>query len=325
MTNPHVSTGLKNLFRRRADFVVIGLTGRTGSGCTTAAGLLAQEFTQLKPPEFNGIDPTPEHRKYRIAREYAASHWRPFFGISVSNVILSFLLDANENDLSAFLQRPEHKLKHGQIDQLIAEWKPAAAKWAERRHALSAQASIEDQQGLLNTWQQELAQFFQTVRKGLGPDSNRLLQLVGDNLRKSGNPLSNEQLPEHFYALPERVAALIEVIRAVQQSRHQVTYIVLDALRNPFELLYFRERFSSFYVMAIATENDDREKRLAHLGFSAAQIAEVDKKEYPEKNKPLSGYDAFTSQNIQSCLEKADLYLRNKGAVPPTNNRTLTI
>ena len=167
------------------------------------------------------------------------------------------------------------------------------------------------------------SQFFQTVRKGLGPDSNRLLQFIGDNLRRSGNPLLNELTPENFYVLPGRAATLIEIIRDIQRVEQRPTYIVLDALRNPFEILYFRERFSSFYLIAITTENEDREKRLAHLSFGPAQIAELDKKEYPEKNKPLSGYEAFTSQNIQSCLEKADIHLRNIGSVPPTQQPDL--
>jgi deoxycytidylate deaminase len=324
MSNPHVAVGLKNLFQRRADFVVIGLTGRTGSGCSTAANLLSQEFDFLKATEVINTEPTPEQRKYRIARDYAASHWKPFFNISISNIILSFLLDAEESELKAFLDKSEHKLKPEKTQQLIDEWKPAAAIWNKQKYIIEGTSATNAQkQAFIESWQKDFSQFFQTVRKGLGPDSNRLLQFIGDNLRRSGNPLLNELTPENFYVLPDRAATLIEIIRDIQRAEQRPTYIVLDALRNPFEILYFRERFSSFYLVAVTTENEDREKRLAHLSFGPAQIAELDKKEYPEKNKPLSGYEAFTSQNIQSCLEKADIYLRNIGSVPPTQQPDL--
>jgi deoxycytidylate deaminase len=324
MANPHVATGLNKLFQRRADFVVVGLTGRTGSGCTTAATLLAKAFDELNPPDPTTSTPSPEQRKYRIARQFAANHWRPFFGISVSNVILTFLLDETEDAFRAFLEKPEHKLKPQQVTQLITEWNPAAKAWAQHKQVLtSGKSEAPAQKALLTSWQQDLAQFFKTVRKGLGPEANRMLQTVGDNLRKSGNALSNEQLPTNFYTLPDRVGALIELIRAVQQQQGERTYVVIDALRNPFELLYFRERFASFYVVAIATENEDREKRLSYLGFSPSQISDLDNKEYPENNRLLSGYEAFTSQNIQSCLEKADIYVRNRGAVPPIHQPDL--
>ena len=324
MSNPHVAIGLKNLFQRRADFVVIGLTGRTGSGCSTAANLLSQEFDLLQTTEVAQLPPNPEQRKFRIARDYAASHWRPFFNISVSNVILSFLLDTDETQLTQFLEKSEHKLKSEKISQLIDEWKPASAIWNTKKLIVTGlSSSILEKEDFLKSWQKDFSQFFQTVRKGLGPDSNRLLQFIGDNLRKSGDPLSGDLVPENFYVLPNRVGKLIEIIRDVQRAAQRPTYVVLDALRNPFEILYFREHFSSFYLVAVTTENDDREKRLAHLNFGPAQILELDKKEYPDKNKPLAGYEAFTSQNIQSCLEKADIYLRNIGSVSPTQQPDL--
>jgi deoxycytidylate deaminase len=315
MTNPNVAKGLRKLFQRRASFVLVGLTGRTGSGCSTATSILSQQFAELKLPAPKTEDFSAEDRKYRIARNYAEKNWTPFFGISVSNVILSFLLDAQRSDLEIFLKASGEFNKPGQLESFLSEWKTAVGAWGETSHVLhSPSTNFEEQSKFISVWQEQLSQFFATVKKGLGTTSVKLLQLVGDNLRKSGNPLSDSANPDNFYVLPERVAALANVIRKVQEHKHTPAYVVVDALRNPFEILYFRERFSSFYLIAITTEDADRAHRLAHLGYSPAQISEYDKKEYPEKNKPLSGYDAFTSQNIQSCLEKADIYIRNNGS-----------
>src|SRR5690606_21583624 len=84
-------------------------------------------------------------------------------------------------------------------------------------------------------------------------------------------------------------------------------------------------RFASFYVVAVSTKNEDRERRLTvRLNYSAKQINELDDKEYPERDTPLSGYEAFTSQNIQSCLEKSDIYLTNQGFAPQNQDLDLS-
>ena len=248
----------------------------------------------------------------------------PFFGISISNVILSFLLDVEREALRSLLQTSGAFGKPDAIKTFLTEWNQPAAAWHKSKGTLLSLAANQDELSeFVNTWQTTLTQFFSTVRKGMGPASVKLLQLVGDNLRKSGDPLSSQADPDKFYILPDRVGLLIHAIKTLQTLQGKPTYIVLDALRNPFEILYFRERFASFYLVAITTENSDRERRLAHIGYSSSQIAEYDKKEYPEKSRPLAGYEAFTSQNIQSCLEKADIYIRNIGNTAPQQEPNL--
>jgi deoxycytidylate deaminase len=318
MTNPDVAEGLRRLFVRRSDFVVLGLTGRTGSGCTTAAELLTRELSDLKLPEPKTADAGPEDRKHRIIKDFVERNWKPFLTISVSNVILSFLLDQTEADLRNFLGQSTLLGQTAQLDGFIKSWQPAQEAWLKYRSVLKDRAATPHQrEEFVANWRGVIYQFFTTVRSGLGPNATKILQIVGDNLRKSGSPFADTHDPQRFYELPERVADLIATLREQQRAKGLPTYVVLDALRNPFELLYFRERFAAFYVVAISTPNDDRERRLSvRLSYTAKQIAELDDKEYPERNKPLSGYSAFTSQNIQSCLEKADIYINNAGFVP---------
>lgn len=323
MSHPEVEEALHNLFARREQVVVIGLTGRTGSGCSTVAELLTRNFESLNPPQPVNSNPTPEQRKYRITHEYAKKHWKPFVSISISNVIQSFILDCKEGELEEFLSS-QAKLKEEKVAALIEEWRKTSPAWIQARNTIyDRNAKIEDQEASLKTWRNDLGNFFSTIKTGLGPDATKLLQLVGDNVRKSGTATSNKHLPEMFYTLLNRVTNLIRTIKSVNQLKQSSTLVVLDALRNPFEILYFKERFPSFYAIAITTNNEEREKRLTQTGFNATQISELDKKEYPEKSKPLSGYDSFTSQNIQSCLEKADIHIRNDGTTPPNQQINL--
>lgn len=318
MSNPEVAEGLKRLFNRRSKFILIGLTGRTGSGCTTASTLLCRAFQDLKIPEPNRANANSDDRKYRIIRDYSQENWIPFFSISISNVILSFLLDQEEKELRDFFSE-FNLLNSTQLNEFIESWSPAKISWQNHQNFLKDRRTSRDQRdAFLTEWQGPIQVFFTTIRNGLGPAATKILQMVGDNIRKSGDPFQSKHIPEKFYELPDRISLVIEIIRQSQQDKDQPAYIVLDALRNPFELLYFREKYAAFYVFAISTPDEDRERRLSvRKQYTAKQIADLDKKEYPERGGPLSGYEAFTSQNIQSCLEKSDVYLTNAGFSPP--------
>ena len=319
MSNPEVAEGLKRLFSRRSKFILIGLTGRTGSGCTTASMLLSEAFSDLKISEPKRTNANSDDRKYRIIKDYAQENWIPFFSISISNVILSFLLDREEDELKKFFSEFNLLSQPTQIDEFIQSWQPAKKSWDNNKNFLKDRRSTKEQRdSFLNEWRGPIQIFFTTVRNGLGPAATKILQLVGDNIRKSGDPFNSKHIPEKFYELPERISLVIEIIKQSQQDKELPAYIVLDALRNPFELLYFREKYAAFYVFAISTPDEDRERRLSiRKQYTAKQITELDKKEYPERGGPLSGYEAFTSQNIQSCLEKSDVYLTNAGFSTP--------
>ncbi len=312
-----VSTALKNLFSRREQLVVIGLTGRTGSGCTTVAELLANDFTSLNAPTPINANPSPEQRKYRIVHEYTKKHWEPFFSISISNVIQSFILDIDEGDFKRLISAT-NAIKDDELKTLTADWCAAKNDWQTAKISIySPSETIENKAKALGIWRTQLGAFFRHIKTGLSLGATDFLQTIGDNLRKSGGVLNNQHEPSKFYTHLERVVKLIETIELVNKADNRKTLIALDALRNPFEILYFKDRFASFYSIAITTSDEERKSRLTQLGYNIEQIKKLDDKEYPKKSKPLSGYDNFTSQNIQNCLEKADIYINNQGAAHP--------
>jgi hypothetical protein len=81
-----VAEATKALFDAREQFLVVGLTGRTGSGCSSVAGLLAAKTPQhaLRPVARTFVH---ELRKDRIVGNWIEKHWHPFARISVSDVI----------------------------------------------------------------------------------------------------------------------------------------------------------------------------------------------------------------------------------------------
>ncbi len=88
---------IHDILTQREEFLVIGLTGRMGSGCSKVAQLLATPFDELKfphPVPQPGLKSlTEEERAIRIIAEYADAHWLKFDVIQVGALIATFVLE----------------------------------------------------------------------------------------------------------------------------------------------------------------------------------------------------------------------------------------
>lgn len=104
------------------EFIVIGLTGRVGSGCSEAASIFGSSFEQLNLPSvypgYMGLA-NDEERDRRILFRFANQHWVKFDVIQVRTVIVSFLLPHFTkfcNEVSSLLNIQD-KEKKGQSSQ----------------------------------------------------------------------------------------------------------------------------------------------------------------------------------------------------------------
>jgi dCMP deaminase len=91
------------IYDERRDFLVVGLTGRTGSGCSTVAGILqTPSFYDLSLREPKTMDfNNGEERKYSVIYNYMQENWDEFIIIKMTNIIASFLF---ENTFTDFLE-----------------------------------------------------------------------------------------------------------------------------------------------------------------------------------------------------------------------------
>lgn len=106
------------------------------------------------------------------------------------------------------------------------------------------------------------------------------------------------------------VKAKLLLNKKEQQKEQPYTYIVIDAIRNPYEALFFKQRHSNFFLISINTPSQERIDHLRNSHkYTDNQILELDEKEYPKRS--LSGKNIFTSQNIQKCIELADIHINN--------------
>lgn len=308
-----IPDALAQLFRRHSEFIVIGVTGRTGSGCTTAAQLLSRDFATLPLDPVASPLTTPEQRKYRIVHEFSQKNWRRFHVVSVTLVIVTFILEADSNGLEQYFRQHIKERAVPLMNEILrirTEWDKVKTVVQPGRKKDGAETET-----FLGFWAAELENLLLVLKKALGPAAySTTFQAFGDNLRSSGNVLSNVFDAQAFFTLPTRVGEIVVAIRELQISRGESARIVIDALRNPFEIEYFRKRFAPFWLVAITTPDVDRRSRLTvRLNLNAAEVKKLDAKEYPAENKPLAGSAQFVSQNIQACIEKADIFVRNPG------------
>lgn len=80
----YLKSAIARIYGDDDDFIVIGLTGRTGSGCSTAARILQSENEKIRHSLFSGeTPPSNEARKERILLRHFQATWTPFLLIQV--------------------------------------------------------------------------------------------------------------------------------------------------------------------------------------------------------------------------------------------------
>lgn len=91
------------------------------------------------------------------------------------------------------------------------------------------------------------------------------MQSVGNNIRSSGEYYNNSEVIGKEITLVERINDIVKMINRLEELQNkdkERTRICIDALRNSFEIQYFRDRYRAFYTFAINTEDEYRQNRL---------------------------------------------------------------
>jgi len=316
----NIYTGIEEAYKERTDLLIVALTGRTGSGCTTTADILSKPFADISitPDDF----PAPEERKLVIANRYCAKQWEPFRSISVSTVILSFLLEEENAEIAKFFADQKLVVTKQFLEAL--DTLRSETNYPEFRDCIVNGVRASGANAWLFYNESLKARAIET-KKILAEQYTPVFQTLGNNIRFSGSALSKEINPAELFSLIRRVKRLAKAafIHA-QETGTKSTRIVIDAVRNPLELVYLRDQFAAFYAIAITCDDDDRIARLEEIGLSKKDIKAIDEKEYSER-KHLDSYNDFVSQNIQDCIQKSDIFFANSGSpsAMTQNRRTL--
>lgn len=195
----------------------------------------------------------------------------------------------------------------------------------------------------------------------------RALQYLGNNLRIVKKPFLSDDSVENnglkgdgYTRLAEDINLAIKVLRAYKLAicPHDETQlytsntkvnndaiVVIDSIKNPYESMYLKQRYTNYYLIGIYTEEEHRRARLRkkeHLTDEEIDVIDIIENNSNLKKKLLKCKDSqikkenafiqkiydqidkcnlleslsyispFIFQNVPGCLETADILINNK-------------
>ncbi|WP_147695810.1 anti-phage dCTP deaminase [Vogesella mureinivorans] len=326
---------ISKLFLARQEFILVGLTGRTGSGCTTAANILESDasFPDVSSvrtegePFYKGNDA----RRYSILKKYAQQNFKKFYSIKVSDLISAYFLSRDPPEVAKFIAQShpgginENMILQSLLGGSFSKMKKAPNFQSVLGKILNHDAPI----ALTESEKKKFLQFLGMARSFTQKFKNELntidsdlyiytYQAAGNSIRRRGyidvNYKEREFIPDNIYHLPETINRIIKLLRKIKGD----VFIVIDAIRNPYEARFFKDRYAAFYLISVNAPNDDRKTYLQNVHkFSVEKFDEIEKRE-SGKTK-ISNAD-FVSQNVKKCIEMADIHLFNPRNELENNN-----
>jgi len=253
--------------------IIIGLTGALGAGCSTVAEVLKDNFLR----KFQNIDVnifTEQQKKIYFDKleYYRFRRIKDFFS---SYPYKGKGIDIQVIKVSDILERLKRNEKNF-LKEIL-----------DRNINISKIISIINKCNSFQEWNRE-------------SERKKELQKFGRCLRKIK---LFKNIPPVF-----NIAYIVDRFISTQMKKsNRIKIFVIDALRNPFEIEYFRNKYNQFYLFSILAEKSTREKRLKRLGFSPDEIKEV---QIIETKEPKSEEELY-EQNINFCIVKGDIFINN--------------
>lgn len=301
------------LYKIKRGFLIIGLTGYTGSGCSTAAGLLA---TKKKPklPGYTILDKISDERRYKkLNHAWNELEWNRFVNIEASKVI--FLFAIYRSITSSF--------KHGPLSTLKTISTPHRKQFQNIKYLFQNDVKLSNKnkaQKIIEAYNlaKPLYVKFKTSCKFNLEEFIQTMQDFGDQIRQYGiiKPnIKSSPSPDHILILPEAIRRLIKSYRIAEKK----SLFVIDAFRNPFEVEFFKRRYNEFYLVSIHRKEKERKEVLQ--GLSKEFLEKLENREkgnLVEKKSKDNAHEWLTSQNLDDCQQKADIFILNQNDTSKT-------
>lgn len=315
------NAAVERIFAEREDFIIVGLTGRTGCGCTTVANMLCKNFEDMQPP-IPSDNESINGREYKIIYEYTQKAWIPFRLIEMKHAIFTFILEHDFERTSKFINKVANReINLSSYKEIYNSLHEKRIKWEEETRELNEKGeSVPSNDEIYTFYFQEIPQSYGTFQKLIPVDVyTKLLQQIGDNIRASGDAFLDSIVPQNVLKLSQRVNMFIKILRKRNLREKKRVLVVIDAFRNPYEATFFKDRYSAFYLFAVNASDDERKNRLVQNGFSYADFVDLDKKEYPSLENTIND---FFRINIEKTVEIADIHINNSDSESKTYAET---
>lgn len=330
---------LSHIYNLRNNFTIIGLTGQIGSGCSEVAEQLERGFiaNDFKAPDKTGFDKENEEfkhnsfRKYRIIHNYASVNFKSYTIIDYKNVLVMLLLNYSFDKFIRFLKS---KALSSSLKELFAELKLSGGepnfnlevlelnRLKQTFNSLSRKfkkliiPSVELHNFFIGSeFQSFCSDFLAILKNNSRIKRNKLLQIISMNLRKSGEPYKfSDPSADKVFTIVELINDIIKSHEKFTENEFEEkktnekrTQIIIDDLRNPIEIMFFKQRFSAYYTVAINREINLRTDALESK-YSTPDTKEIREAFWKEEYKGGED-DEFFKTNISACIQQADIHI----------------
>jgi len=346
---------IDNLYKLRRNFILIGLTGRTGSGCSSTARILATQNLDNLPSNYREtrVCSDVERRKNRIVNRFLRheDNWSPFTIITASDIIFYFALREEFDAFKKSFIEAGKPYKNKNTETAEEQFKTRTAQIEDaietvradfnNIHKTVSECEIfldklkyfkpkKDDNDFNNDFKRfsdliltDIKVFRSKLSKSLEKVDKHIiaeeLQRWGTNIRNYNSILKKEQVAKTAPScLAEKINSIIKMFRAYNKYNDEPTAIVIDALRNPFEILYFRERYSAFYCLSVSTDVKIRRDNLYKKGYTHKDIEKLEETESAKGDLNKSYMDI----DVDRCIELSDIHLAHDGT-PIERNKEL--
>jgi dCMP deaminase len=301
---------IDSVYDEAKDFLIIGLTGRTGSGCSTAASKLGGAVLEFPVDGYDGLTEN-ELKKHKIIYKYLkGDQWVPFHRLEARSIITyHLLLLERDSFVSYLLSIVGAGIFQDKAEQVYDDFSPAREELL-RINVSKREFDSGEIESWINLYFSIIPSVTEKIKDCLGGASfTKLYQGAGDNVRSSGVANSNVFDVERLFNFPKHLNFVIKLVRKFAKAKGVPCRIVIDAIRNPYEAFYLKRRYANFYLVSINTSDSQRMSSLReYRKLSIKEISDLDNKEYPGK---ISGENKFIAQNIQACIEISDIHIHN--------------
>ena len=336
---------------RNIEFLIIGLTGPIGSGCTTIANIMSRlkpnklikkknlyektlneikEISTLMKNEKDNFKleslnaKLQEKFRYKILLKEIEKFNDPNFTyISMSSIIIRLAIkyidtrefndwEKNNSEIASVLKEFRDKWK-----EILLMYDNSNEKHFDELNSEKLM-EIDDMLEALELVKKEIKNIELELYFDEKIDEFHL-QAFGDNIRRNGNPFNNDEkkskseIYSNVLDLPNELRKIIKFYRHRNDGNKSSCFIV-DAFRNPIEVEYFRKRYSQFFLVSIFADYKQRFNRLKK------DFSELDSDKFNELFLKMDDRDYGADvginnpfiQNVSRCCYLSDIAINNQ-------------
>ncbi|MGK2863551.1 MAG: hypothetical protein ACSLE0_16585, partial [Chitinophagaceae bacterium] len=156
-----------------------------------------------------------------------------------------------------------------------------------------------------------------------------LFHKLGNNIRECGDYLRSDAASSmsNVYNVVRYIHKIIKSHK-YHNGNDDKCQLVIDSLRNSLEIMFFKERYSAFYMISIHNDSGHI-NRIKHKikhddqdDLTLNRVIEMDKVEYDSSSFSRG---EFYAPDVQNCIQKSEIHLLYKNELPkPDTNEYFT-